>query len=179
LETLIKIGEIVAPHGIKGEVKVVPLTDYLERFNSLRSVFLTKFEKNLEEKLSRVEIESFRLHKQFLIMKFKGIDDPDTAQSLRGNYLCILPQERFPLPPGTYYYDQIIGLTAINRNEEVLGVITDIFRTGSNDVYVIKTNELTKSGKPKELLFPALKSLVEKIDLENKKIYLNFPEELR
>lgn len=178
MDSLIKIGEIVAPQGVKGEVRVVPLTDYPERFLDLSSVIVAAGERYRTEELPRTEIESVRFHKQFVLLKFKGIDCIDLAEGLRKKYLYILPEERVALPAETYYYDQIIGLQVMSGTE-LLGVVEDILRTGSNDVYVIKTNELTKKGKNKKLLLPALKSLILNIDLDNKKMQVNFPEELR
>lgn len=180
MEALIKIGQIVSPHGVKGEVKVIPLTDYPERFYAMESVRVLAGECFRTNNLPpRTKIESVRFHKQFVIIKFLEIDSLDLAEKLRCNYLYILPEERVPLPPQTYYYDQIIGLTVINNTLETLGVIEDIFCTGSNDVYVIKTNKLTSSSKNKQLLLPALKSVVKKIDWESKRMYVDFPEELK
>ncbi len=151
----ITVGKITSPYGVKGAVKVIPLTDFPERFSAKRRYFLVK------EKLKR-EVDAWLVgrSKRELIMKIDGIDTPEEAR-VYGNALLQVPQEEvWPLPEGHYYHFQIIGLQVQTEEGTILGTVVDILETGSNDVYVLKDEQ------GKELLIPALKEVVKGIHLE-------------
>jgi len=160
---LISVGKIVAPHGVRGDVRVIPLTDFPERFNLLKKVRLSG------GKL--VEIEKVRYHKQFVLLKFCGLDNKNDVEPLRGQLLLIPREELMPLPEGHYYIFDIIGLSVYNQEQEKLGVVTDVLQTGSNDVYVIES-----PGKP-PLLIPALKTVVLKVDIAGGYMVVQPPQE--
>lgn len=163
---LIAVGEIIKCQGIKGEVKVVPLTDNPRRFAKLKRVFL----KSLLG-VKELQVEGYRPFQQFVLLKFKGIDDLNAAEALGRGLLCIPRSERPKLPPGRYYLDEIEGLTVFTTTGELLGRIEKVIQTGSNDVYLVKNDR-------KEVLIPALKTVVREIDLAQSKMLVDLPEGL-
>ena len=164
---LIAIGEILKPQGIKGELKVMPLTDNLKRFAELRRVYL-KGQVGLKE----LEIVEYRYFMQFVLLKFAGVDDLDAAISLGRGLIMIPRQERPQLPAGRYYLDQIEGLNVFTEANQYLGQIVQILETGSNDVYVVKE---TGRAKAREVLIPALRQVVKEVDLSAGKMVVVLP----
>ena len=162
-EKLISIGKIVAPHGVRGDVRVIPLTDFPERFKILKSVQL--------DNGVILEVEHVKYHKQFVLIKFRGLNSMNEVEKLRNSVLKVERKDAFPLPAGHYYQFDIIGLNVYTIDDDHLGVITDILQTGSNDVYV------TEKGGEKPLLIPALKDVVKVIDIEKGKMVVQLLEE--
>ncbi len=155
----LEIGQIVNTFGIKGMVKVKPFTDDIKRFDKLKKVYI-------ENKNGRkeYEIEEIKYHKEMVLIKFKGIENPEDANLLRESYLTVDRDSEEPLEEGTYYIVDMIGLEVETEEGEKLGSLVDIFNTGSNDIYVVK-NELGK-----QILLPAIKDVIKKIDMEKRKI---------
>ena len=158
----LEIGQIVNTFGIKGRVKVKPFTDDNKRFDRLEKVYI----KN-KEKLKEYQIEEVKYHKDMILIKFRGIENPEQANLLRNSYLMIDREEEKPLEEGTYYIVDMIGMDVYTDEGEKLGNIEDIFNTGSNDIYVVK-NELGK-----QILLPAISDVVKNIDMENKKMVVH------
>lgn len=150
----LEIGQIVNTFGIKGFVKVKPFTDDISRFDYLKNVYI---------KEKQYEIEDVKYHKDMVLLKFKGIDKIEDAESLRNSYLEI-NREDGNLEEGAYYIVDLLGLDIITDTGKVLGKLDDIYNTGSNDIYVVK-DELGK-----QLLLPAIKDVIKEINLEEKKI---------
>ena len=144
------VGRILAPWGIKGEVKVEVITDFPERFAPRNLVYLNS---------QPYAIESCRPHKQFLVLKLAAIDSVDAAEKLRGGDLTIPRAELPELPEGQYYIFQLIGLDVVTTEGKRLGQVTDIMTTASNDVYIVE-------GKRGEILIPAIEDVVKSIDLK-------------
>lgn len=163
---LIAVGEIIKCHGIRGEVKVMPLTDDPARFGKLGRVFL-KNSLGIQE----LHLEGYRLLAPFVLVKFEGVDDLSAAEALGRGLICILRRERMKLPEGRYYHDQLEGLRVYTLSGQLLGEIERILETGANDVYVV-------AGGGREILIPALKQVVRKIDLAEGKIIVTLPEGL-
>ncbi|HEY8464941.1 MAG TPA: ribosome maturation factor RimM [Bacillota bacterium] len=161
---LIAIGEVIKAQGIKGELKVIPLTDNLERFGQIRRVFLQGPADDLKE----LYIQNYRLFRQYVILKFEGIDDLTAAAALGRGYLLIPRAERPSLPAGRYYYDEIIGLKVFTVSGEFLGEVEQILATGANDVYCVR--KLSR-----QVLVPALKSVVRQINLEEGRMEVDLP----
>lgn len=147
------VGEIVAPHGIKGEVRVGLTTDFPERFMQLDSIYVRP--KRGPGALRAVASCRLRLDKRQVLMQFAGIDDRDAALELTGATLWVTEEQLVPLEPGTYYEFQILGLMARTTEGEELGPVTEIIHTGANDVYVTQ-----------RCLIPALNSVIAGVDLE-------------
>ena len=158
----LEIGQIVNTFGIKGMVKVNPFTDDITRFDKLRKVYI----KNKNEK-KEYEIEEVKYHKNMVLIKFKGIENPEQANLLRNTYLMIDRENEEPLQEGTYYIVDMIGLDVYSEEGNLLGKLEDIFNTGSNDIYVVK-DELGK-----QILLPAIIDVIKQIDMENKKIIVH------
>ncbi len=158
----LEIGQIVNTFGIKGMVKVKPFTDNIERFDELEKVYIEN-KKGKKE----YEIEEVKYHKNMVLIKFKGIENPEDANLLRESYLLVDRANEKPLEEGTYYIVDMIGLDVYTDENELLGKLEDIFNTGSNDIYVVK-NELGK-----QILLPAIDDVLKEIDMENKKVIVH------
>ena len=156
------IGEIVNTHGVRGEVKIIPLTDDIRRFDDLTNVYIEDNDTTRKE----YEIESVRYHKQFVIMKFKGIDDMDTAMKLKTKFLAVHRKDAVKLPEDTYFICDLIGLTIIDDDLGEVGKIEEVIKTGSNDVYVVE-----EIGK-KQVLIPVIDEVVKSVDIDEKKIVI-------
>ncbi len=159
----IAIGEIIKAQGIRGELKVAPLTDDPGRFGEVKRVYF-----QADSEWRELFIERYRDFNGYILLKFTGIDDL-TAADLLGRGLIYIPRsERPPLPPGRYYFDEIEGLRVFTTSGELLGVIDQILETGSNHVYHVQ-----RPGKP--VLIPALKSVIQSIDLAEGKMVVELP----
>lgn len=163
----LEIGQIVNTSGLKGLVKVNPFTDDITRFEKLKTILIDK-----NGILVEYEIEQVRYHKNMVMLKLKGVDNIDQAEKLRNLYIKINRKDAVKLPKDSYFIVDLLGLEVYSIQNELLGTIYDIFPTGSNDVYVVK-DELGK-----QILIPALKTVIKNIDLENKKIIVDLPEGL-
>jgi 16S rRNA processing protein RimM len=167
-EDLIAVGELVKAQGVKGEVKVAPLTDNLDRFGQIQRVYLQSPVSGLIE----LKIQSYRLFRQFVLLKFQGIDDLTAALNLGRGLLLIPRRERPQLPPGRFYLDEIMGLEVCTVTDEYLGRVDQIIQTGANDVYSVRRES-------RQLLVPALKSVILRIDLTAGRMTVALPEGLR
>ena len=163
----LQIGKIVKTHGTKGEVKVIPLTDNIERFKNLQNIFIEK-----EGVLEQFHILSYKNFKNNLIIKFESINNMDEASKLMNKFLLI-HRKHSVKPEGSHFICDIIGCNVYLEDESCIGQVKDVIKTGSNDVYVVK-DEM----KSKEILVPALKSVVKKISIEERKIVVVLPEGL-
>lgn len=155
MDELVSIGQVTAPHGVRGEVRVLPLTDFPQRFREVKRLFVKRPDAAAEER----RVERARLHKQFVIVKLEGIDTRDQAETLRRALLQVAPEEVYPLPEGYYYVFQIVGLRVFDEDGRELGVVDDVLFTGANDVYVVKTTD------GREMLLPAVDEVVRRIDV--------------
>lgn len=115
------IGKISAPHGVRGEVRIVPLTDFPERFENLKTVFL--------EDDSKMELESVKFSNKFIIAKFKNINSRNDIEIFNGKLLMLNRSDIPSLPEGEYYNFDIIGLEVIDDKGSKLGKITEVLKT--------------------------------------------------
>lgn len=157
-EQLLTIGKIVAPHGVRGDVRVIPLTETPQRFFESDSLRI--------DTVGMKKVEFVRWHKQFILIKFSGIDTMNDAETLRNKEIVITMQELGPAPAGRYYVFDLIGLQVFDTKGDNIGELRDVIDTGANDVYIIKT------VNNKELLVPAIKSVIQEVDIENKKMII-------
>ena len=155
MEQRFQVGVITSTHGVRGEVKVFPTTDDAARFKKLKQVILDTGKEDLE-----LEITGVKFFKNMVILKFKGIDDMDTANKYRQKSLYVTRENAVKLKKNEYFIADLIGLNVTSDEGEELGVIDDVLQTGANDVYVI-----TKEGK-EELLLPAIKDCIKEVDIE-------------
>ncbi len=157
---IIEIGQIVNTHGVKGEVKLNPWTDDLYDILDLDVLY--------KEDGSKLHIEQARVHKNTVILKLKEVTDMQAAEKMRNT---VLFTEKTPLPEGRYYIKDLMGLTAVTEDGE-LGTLTDVFNTGANDIYEIRT----KDGR--RLYLPVIEGVIGDVDLEAKTIAVTIPEGL-
>ncbi|RQD68636.1 MAG: 16S rRNA processing protein RimM [Tindallia sp. MSAO_Bac2] len=167
---LAAVGKIIGVKGLKGEVKVQPLSDNFHRHKNLKRVKIISGEKELD-----TEVEKSTTVKGFWILKFKDVNSREEADKLRGYYIMIPKAEREELPVDHYYMDDIIGSSVFEEDGDKLGKVINIIETGSNDVYVVKSES---PDLPGEILIPALKDIIKEVDLEEKKIVVNLPDGL-
>lgn len=163
----LEIGQIVNTFGIKGFVKVNPWVNDVTRFDDLKKVYI-KIRK--EEKV--LEIEEVKYHKNQVLLKFKGVEKVEQAEMLRNAILEIDRKDAIPLEEGEYFIADLLESEVYTDEGEKLGILEDIFNTGSNDIYVVK-NELGKS-----ILLPRIKEVFKEIDVENKIIIVHLIEGL-
>ncbi len=159
----ITIGKIIAPQGVRGEVRVMPLTDFPERFKQLKIALL--------DDGTSLPVESVRYHQQVVLLKFRGLDNRNAIEHLKNKLIKVEREDLIPLPEGHYHIFDIIGLSVYNEQEECLGKISDVLQTGSNDVYIVEQ----KDKQP--LLIPGLKTVVLTIDIANSKMIVKLQEE--
>lgn len=162
MEDFLQIGVISSTHGIKGEVKVYPTTDDVNRFKKLKELFLdTGKEKIL------LHPENVKFFKQFVILKFKEFGSLNEVEAFRGKSLLVDREHAVKLKKDEYFIADLIGLTVITNREEEFGTLTDVIQTGANDVYVVQTKE------GKEVLFPAIKECILKVDMEHRTVLVH------
>lgn len=149
------IGRIVRAHGVRGELSVTVLTDFPERFASTEWVYLgDEFEANA------YKLVKHRWHKQNVLLTFEGIATRTEAEKFIGQMVQIPIEEAMPLPEGSFYLFELVGLQVFTTTGDLLGVITDVLETGANDVLVVKT------GDEKEVLLPNIPDVVKTVDLD-------------
>lgn len=163
----LEVGQIVNTFGIKGFVKVYPYVNDVTRFNNLKYVYAKS--KKEEKKL---EIEEVKYQKNMVLLKFKGVETVEEAEKLRNNYLEIDRRDAIPLEEGEFFIADLIGLKVFLDTGEELGILEDIYNTGSKDIYVVKD----KLGK--SYLLPYIDEVIKKIDLDNSKIIVHIIEGL-
>ena len=168
MQEYFEVGQIVNTFGIKGQLKVKPFTDDMERFEELKTVYICK-----KNEMKKVEIENVKYNKQCVLLKVKGIEDLTEAEKYKGLFLKIDRKDAKKLPKDTYFIADILGLEVYTDEGELLGKVDDIFPTGANDVYVVK-DELGK-----QILLPSIPEVLKEIDLEKGKVIVHLIEGLR
>ena len=157
-----RVGVISSSHGVRGEVKVYPTTDDIERFDLLSSVMV-----DTNKGIETLNIESVRYAKGMVLIKFKEFSSIDDMMPYKGCDLLVSREDALPLREGEYYISDLIGLDAIEDTGRELGSLTDVLQTGANDVYIIKSPE------GKEYLIPAIKDCIKSISLEENRIVIH------
>ena len=158
MEQFLQVGVISSTHGIRGEVKVFPTTDDPLRFKKLKKVLLDTGRERLE-----LEIQSVRFFKQFVIVKFKGIDNINDIEKYKGKGLFVPREDAVPLDEDEYYIADLIGMEVFTEDGR-FGVVKDVMETGANEVYIVESDE---HG---EVLIPAIRQCVLDINVEEKKM---------
>ena len=166
MEQFLQVGVISSTHGIRGEVKVFPTTDDAARFKKLKKVLLDTGKERLE-----LEVQSVKFFKQFVILKFKGIDNINDIEKYKGKSLLVPREDAVPLGDDEYYIADLIGLEVFAGNAR-FGVIKDVMETGANEVYIID------SDKHGEVLVPAIRQCILDVDVENKKMQIRLMDGL-
>lgn len=157
----IKVGKIANTHGIRGELKVLPLTDFEDRFSADHHFYLG------EEKKT-VRIDKVRFHKGAMIMSFDEFDNINEVEKYKGDFLYINKEDRVILPEDTFYVDDLIGFS-VYEEEQLIGTLKEIQTSYVNDIYLVDTGE-------GELMIPCVKEFILGVDLEAKKINVRLIE---
>ena len=156
MEDLLKVGVITTTHGVRGEVKVYPTTDDPRRFRRLKEVVLDTG----KEKMN-LEIEGVKFFKQFVILKFKGLDNINDIEKYRQKSLYVTRKNAVRLQRDEYFIADLIGLKVQDEDGKELGTVKDVIETGANDVYEVEMAD------GKSLLLPAIKQCILNVDVEN------------
>lgn len=169
-EKLYNVGKVVNTHGIRGEVKVFPQTDFPDvRFAQGSELIMQHPE--TQSTLS-VTVERSRLHKNMYIVKLKQFDDINDVEKYKGWMLKVSEAQLVELPEDEYYYHEIIGCRVVTDEGEELGVIDEILAPGANDVWVVKPSK----GKP--ILIPVIDDVLLNVDIEGKVVTVHLMEGL-
>lgn len=155
MEQLLRVGVISSTHGVRGEVKVYPTTDDAGRFKTLKHVLLDTGKEQLN-----LEIENVKFFKNMVILKFKGYDTINDIEKYKGKDLLVTRDQAVKLGPDENFIVDLIGLKVVTDAGEAFGTLTDVIKTGANDVYEVKTAD------GKEVLLPAIRECVQNVDLE-------------
>lgn len=126
------VGVLVGPHGVQGEVKLRPLTDFPERLSQLKRLHL-RFPDGGEEERA---VTGRRWHKEMLLVRLEGVTDREAADAMREVQVLVPVDQAAPLPEGQFYEHQILGLRVVTPDGEELGRVREIMRVPSNDVYI-------------------------------------------
>lgn len=167
-EQLYIIGEILNTHGIKGEVKVKQITDFIERFDPGKTVYL----QNSSKEIIPLTIVSSRQHKNALLVKFEQYDTIEESEKLKGKTLYIKHEQLTKLGPNEYYYHELIGCMVKTTDGETIGIIESILAPGANDVFIVESED------GKEYLIPHIADVVKQVDVENKVVTIEVMEGL-
>ncbi|KRO00979.1 ribosome maturation factor RimM [Companilactobacillus kimchiensis] len=167
-EKLYRVGTIVNTHGIKGELRIISITDFPEdRFKAGAKVYL----KN-KDQVQEFTVESSRPHKSFILLKFKGYDNINDVEKYVKSELFADGAEVSSLNEDEFLYSQIIGLKVVDKDLGEVGKVAEILELGSNDVWVVR------GTKYKEILLPYIKDVIKKVDLDNQVVNVEIPDGL-
>lgn len=166
MNDFIRVGKIINVHGIKGEVKIFPLTDDINRFYSLKKVYLEQ-----ENSILPLTISNIRIHKNVVLASFNEIVDRNQAEQYKGLFIIINREDAIELSENQYFISDLIGIKVYSPEGNLIGNIKDILQTGPTDIYVIETNN-------KDVLVPALKDIFKEIDIYKKIAKADIPKDL-
>ncbi len=155
------IGKIINTHGIKGEVKVFPLTTSIDRFDYLKTAYIG-------EKKLKVELEKVKYHKNLAILKFKEYNDINEILALKDNFIYVDEEGIVVLPKNHFFIYDLLESQVFDLESNLIGTIVDVIQGPSNDVYVVKS-----IGKDKDYLIPAVKQFIINVNVADKKVIVN------
>ena len=162
MEQLLQVGVISSTHGVRGEVKVFPTTDDVNRFKKLKKVILDTGKEQKE-----LEIQGVKFFKQMVILKFKGIDNINDIEKYKGKSLYVTREHAVKLKKDDYFIADLIDMQVMLEDGTEFGTLTDVMKTGANDVYCIQTE---KYG---EVLVPAIGECICQVDVEARKMVIH------
>ena len=162
-DDLVVIGLILKPHGIKGEVKVKPITDFPERFLKLKRAFLVSGSGAQKE----IAIERAKVLRDIVLLKIRDIDSISEAEKYRGSEIVVMPEDRIELPPDYYFESDLIGMQVVLSHGQEIGTIVDVQSYPAQDMLIVKT----VSGR--EILLPFVKEIVPELLPEERKVVVN------
>ena len=160
------VGSITSPHGVHGEVKVYPLTDDVGRFKKCKELYL-----NVNNEYRLLHVTGVKFSGQFVILKFAEFETMNDVEGLRKKELLVDRAHAVKLQKDEYFIADLIGLKVFEK-ERFVGTIKDVIETGANDVYIVKP----KSGN--DILIPAIKDCILKVDVKEKIMHIHLMEGL-
>ncbi len=167
MEGNLQVGVISSTHGVRGEVKVFPTTDDMKRFKRLKEVILDTGKEEMT-----LEIEGVKFFKQFVILKFKGIDTLNDIEKYKGKSLYVTRANAVKLRKDEYFVADLQGLRVVDETGANLGILRDVMETGANDVYIVDMID------GRELLLPAIKECILQVDIEAGQMHVHVMEGL-
>lgn len=162
MEDLLRVGVITTTHGVRGEVKVFPTTDDPTRFEDLHKVILRlgRIERELE-------ITGVKYFKNQVIVKFKGLDNINDVETFRQGELYIRREDAIPCDEDENYIADLLDMEVVTEDGKVLGTLVEVYETGANDVYIVK------SATGREYLIPAVRDCVLDVDLDENRMTIH------
>jgi 16S rRNA processing protein RimM len=157
----VRIGKIVAPHGLHGQMRVYPLTDFPQRFLSTQELALELPAGPVVHQVERAQLQG-----GMCILKLAGVCERSEAEKLRETFLLVGEERVVPLPENRYYIYQLLGLPVYTEQGRLLGKLAEVLPTGGNDVWVVQT----QTG---QILLPAIRQVIRGVDLEAKRIVVH------
>ena len=167
MEDMLQVGVITQTHGVRGEVKVFPTTDDVNRFKKLKQIILDTGKETMP-----LEIQSVKFFKQFVILKFKGIDNINDIEKYKRCSLYVTREHAVALEEDEYFIADMIGMEVCTEDGNIFGTLKDVIETGANDVYVIENAE---HG---EVLVPAIKECIRSVDIEKGQMMIHLMDGL-
>ncbi|RKQ37462.1 ribosome maturation factor RimM [Oceanobacillus halophilus] len=161
-QELFNIGKVINTHGIRGEVKVLRISDFEDRFQPGKKVCLVK---DNGENIQLV-IEGHRVHKGYDLLQFEGYNNINDVEDFKGHNLKISKDQLTELEENEFYYYEIIGCEVFTIDKQNIGEVKEILSPGANDVWVVKQK------KGRDILIPYIKDVVKEVDIDNKKIII-------
>ena len=156
------LGQIVAPHGVRGDLRIMPLTSNTQLFMDMDYLLLPDDR--------RLQIIKARPHKNIMLVTVKEITSIEAAEALRGQKVSVYREDMPELPEGRYYVGDLIGLPVLDEEGKQIGVFKDVLPTGSKDVYVIQPPE------GRDILVANIPENIREIDLQNRRIIVRLPQ---
>lgn len=156
-DDLFKVGVITTAHGVHGEVKVFPTTDDVKRFKKAKSLLLDN-----GKEIKEVNIQSVKFFKQFVILKIEGFDTMNDALTLKNAELLVTRENAVKCGKDEYFIADLYSINVYDENDNKVGIISNVFQTGANDVYEVEKEDKTT------FLIPAIKECILDVDIENK-----------
>ncbi len=162
MDKQIVIGKIIAPHGVRGEFRLMPLTENPDRYLEMKKLLL--------ENGKEFTITSARFHKNMVLIKTEEITSMDEVELLRGQNVVVNTEDLPPLEQGRFYVADLIGFAVVTLENEDVGKLSDVITTGSNDVFVVK------NAVGKEIMIPAIDTHIKEIDTKSRTIKVVLPQ---
>ncbi len=163
---LFVVGRVLKPHGVRGEVKIQVETSFPEKFKSRKRLYIGK----TAAEATPIEVVSARRAKSVFLLKFKGIDSPETAEKLRNHWLFIDETQLTRLGKNEAYIHELVGLQALDTSGNAIGTVTDVIELPTCDAYEICVGS-------KSVLIPAIEEFIEEVNLSKKCVVVKRFEE--
>jgi len=164
---MIAIGQITKSVGIKGELKVQPLTDVLQRFQSLQTVWLGSDDRGGRE----YAVEAVRLAKDHVVLKLSGISQRSEADALKTCYVLVPDDQAVRGTTSSYFVHEVIGMNVVTEEGAQVGTVSDVLRLPAGDTWVIRNGD-------KEILIPGVKEFIRNVDIGKQKVVIHVIEGL-